>query len=267
MVDYVISGAFNKESYMRFMLPLSDLMRLGANKVLLRFDKATKSLKIRFRSENQEVISFIEFHPDTLKDFDIKEDVKLGIFDLSEFYSICKVFEGGFTFKYDLKECKIFIECQNQGFDHVIQYRPCDESLITKAPAGIATASIPAVMNFTWEPIKMALFVKGMGVIKYKNIVIDGKKDDAFVSLAICEKDTDNTTYKVKLSTCIPNTSDYKAAFTKDVISNIISSSIKNYEINLYPIKSQTGVGYLMGFVGSNDGYTVNYFINPIIAK
>lgn len=237
-----------------FFAPLLDVLRICGPKVVIRFLQE-KKIVIKAITETRNLIQFIHYK-DSINDlFQVSSDHRLGIYDLSEFVNLAKIFESGVQVRYNHSERRIeLVSSDNE--EHSLYYYICDETVVPKAPESIDYSKLSWATTFNWNQDKFETLSNAMKSLKYPNLIINGKKDETSVTVSITESDIKTTTFKSKVPVDTPLTSNLNVTVEKANIINILTSSVKDYEVNI--------CDRLIRLKGSTSVCDVEYILTPL---
>jgi hypothetical protein len=255
MNDFIVNAKLLEKQAKEFFIPLTDILRNCGQKVVIRFLK-DKKIIVKTISEQRDLIQFINYNSKICDLFNIKTDCKTGIYDLSEFVNLFKIFDSELEFKYVESERKIELLSTVNGEDHSLHYYVCDETVVPKPPESIDFSKISWNASFSWVSCKHETLINAMKSLKYPNIIISGKQNDTFITFSITESDIKTTTFKSKVNIQSPISNSFNVIVDKAKFVNIISSSIHDYDINICE--------RLLHFKGKSEIYDVEYMLSPL---
>jgi hypothetical protein len=255
MSEFNIQATLTDKQAKDFFTPLNDILRNCGQKVVIRFFKEKKII-IKTITEQRDLIQFVNYNDSISSLFNIENDYRTGIYDLSEFVNLFKIFDTGLDFKYHANEKKIELSNNVNGEDQSLQYYICDETVVPKPPEGIDFSKITWSTSFVWNISKYDTLFNAMKSLKYPNIIIVGKKDEKHLTVSITESDIKTTTFKSKINLDAPIVSSFNIIVDKAKFINIVSSSIKEFNINICE--------RLLHFKGKSDICDVEYMLSPL---
>lgn len=253
MVDYNILANLNTKQAKDFFTPLSDVLRICGPKVVIRFLQ-DKKIILKVTNESKNIYQFINYKDSLNSLFTISADHRLGIYDLSEFVNLSKIFESDIQLRYNQAERKIELASAND--EHNLSYYICDETVVPKTPEALDFTKLSWFNNFKWSEDKFETLSNAMRSLKYPNIILAGKKDELSITVSITESDIKTTSFKSKISTTTPNTSNFNITLEKCHVINILTSSVKEYDISI--------CDKLVRFKGASDICDVDYVLLPL---
>lgn len=253
MSEFNIKAVLDDKQAKDFFTPLNDVLRNCGAKVVIRFLK-DKKIIIKCTTEQRNLVQFVYYSESIGNLFESDGDYRTGIYDLSEFVNLFKIFDGGLVFKFKASERKI--ELSNSTDDHTLQYYICDETVVPKPPESIDFSKITWATSLLWDNKKNEILYNGMRSLKYPNVIIHGKKDDNFVTMSITESDIKTTTFKSKVVTESPVASTFTTIVDKSNFINIISGNVKEFKINICE--------RILQFKGSSSICDMEYMLSPL---
>jgi len=256
MSDYSIKATLADKQAKDFFSPLNDVLRNCGAKVVIRFSK-DKKISIKAITEQRNLIQYINFSDSISSLFEMDADYRTGIYDLSEFVNLFKIFEGGVEFRYLNTEKKIELFSVVNGEEHSLQYYICDESVVPKPPERVDYSKIVWITKLEWVPSKNETLLNAMKSLKYPSLILSGKKDDQYITVSITESNLKTTTFKSKVKVETPVVSNFKVSVEKTDFINIISGSIREFNIDISE--------KMLRFTGKSDVCDVEYVLIPLI--
>ena len=106
MVDHSIKATLTDKQAKDFFIPLNDVLRICGPKVVIRFLKEKKII-IKTITEQRNLIQYVHYNDTISNLFEITSDYRTGIYDLSEFVNLFKIFEGGLEFRFNTTDRRI----------------------------------------------------------------------------------------------------------------------------------------------------------------
>jgi hypothetical protein len=253
MSEFSIRAVLTDKQAKDFFTPLNDVLRNCGGKVVIRFTKE-KQIVIKAVTEQRNLIQYINYSKPICDLFEIENDYRTGIYDLSEFVNLFKIFESGLEFRYLSAEKKIELASSNN--EHTLQYYICDETVVPKPPEFIDFSKLTWASTFMWDPKKNETLLNGMKSLKYPNLIIQGKKDEKFITVSITESDIKTTTFKSRILLETPVMSSFSVIVDKANFINVISGSVKEFNVNICE--------RLLSFKGKSDICEVEYNLTPL---
>lgn len=255
MSEFNIKATLTDKQAKDFFSPLNDVLRNCGAKVVIRFLKEKKII-IKSITEQRNLIQYVHYSDALSNLFEIESDYRTGIYDLSEFVNLFKIFESGLEFRFINKDKVIELTSNINGEEQSLQYHICDETVVPKPPESIDFTKVAWASTFNWIPSKYETLFNAMRSLKYPNIIISGKKDESVLTFSITESDIKTTTFKSKLNLDVPNTSNFNVIVDKANFINILSGSIKEFNISLCE--------KVLYFKGKSDICTTEYILSPL---
>lgn len=255
MTTFSIKATLTDKQAKEFFIPLNDVLRNCGAKVVIRFLK-DKKIVIKAITEQRDLIQYVNYTDKVCSLFEIESDYRTGIYDMSEFVNLFKIFEGGLEFRYISSEKKIELVNSNNGEDQSLQYYICDETVVPKPPESIDFSKITWATTFAWIPSKYETLFNAMKSLKYPNIIINGKKDDKHLTVSITESDIKTTTFKSRINLEAPIVNSFNVIIDKANFINIISGNVKDFTINICE--------KILYFKGKSDICEVEYMLSPL---
>jgi hypothetical protein len=255
MNTFNIKASLTNKQAKDFFVPLNDLLRNCGPKVVIRFLK-DKKIVIKSISEQRDLIQFINYGDSISSLFESENDYRVGIYDLSEFVNLFKIFESGLEFRFINAEKKLEFINTNNGEEQSLQYYICDETVVPKPPEAIDFSKVTWNTTFKWIPSKFETLSNAMKNLKYPNIIIVGKANDSFITVSITESDIKTTTFKSRINVDNPITSSFSVILDKAKFINIVSGLIKEFDISICE--------KIVLLTGKTDLYSSEYILFPL---
>lgn len=255
MVDFSIKATLSDKQAKEFFTPLNDVLRNCGAKVVIRFLKEKKII-IKSITETRDLVQYVHYSDAISNLFTIENDIRTGIYDLSEFVNLFKIFDNGLEFRFLAAERKIELVSNASGEEQSLQYFICDETVVPKPPEAVDFTKVSWATSFAWNPTKYEILFNAMRSLKYPNIILSGKKDEKHLTVSITESDIKTTTFKSKVNLEAPIASNFNIIVDKANIINILSGSIKEFNINLCE--------KILYFKGKSDICETEYILSPL---
>jgi len=243
-----VSVNFDAKKAAGFLAPLCDNLKISGQKILLRFNSETKNVTINAVNDQKNVVSMIEYDKSLFEGVDFSSDVAFGIYDLTEFYNSCRIFDGGFDFKIENSEATALYE----GKEYVC--RGTDPDLIKEGPKALK-GQINWVGEFKWNAEKFKSFTRALGVLKHDYVLIEGKKGAKELVIAVTDKDVRSSSYKETILLEDPLVNGVKLYMNKVNFVPIVTGSVPELTIQLSD--------KLVSLFGSTEFHKVKYYVSP----
>jgi len=255
MTDFSIKATLTDKQAKDFFAPLNDVLRNCGGKVVIRFLKEKKII-IKAITEQRNLIHYIHYNDAISNLFEIENDFRTGIYDLSEFVNLFKIFEGGLEFRFIAAEKKIELINNVNGEEQSLQYYICDETVVPKPPEQIDFSKVTWATTFVWAPSKYETLFNAMKSLKYPNIIISGKQGETSLTVSITESDIKTTTFKSKINLESPINTSFNVIVDKANFINILSGTVKEFTVNICE--------KVLYFKGKSDICDVEYMLSPL---
>lgn len=243
-----VVGNFDAKKANGFLSPLSDILKITGQKIILNFNSKENTITSNTINDQRSVMSMIEYNKNLLEGFTLPEDISFGIFDLTEFYNIAKIFDAGFDFEVSATECIL----HNDGMQ--FSYLPCEPDVIKEGPKSLKS-NVNWLCEFKWNSAKFKSFERALSALKHKYVIFDGKSGSKELVMAISDKGIRSSSFKetIILEDALP--SDIKIYLNKDNFVPIVSGTVDDLTIQLSD--------KLLSLTGKTEFHKVRYYVSP----
>lgn len=245
-----IAGTFDAKKAAGFLAPLSDLLKISGQKVVLRFNAEAKNITINAVNEQRNVVSIIEYDKSLLEGFTVPADLGFGIYDLTEFYGLARIFDGGFDFNVSPTEAVLSYNGVNE-----FECRASDPDLIKEGPKSLKGA-LTWIAEFKWNSEKFRSFVRALGALKHDYVIFEGKKGSKELVVAVSDKGVRSSSYKEVVVLEDELTANVKVFLNKANFIPIVTGSVDDLTIQLSD--------KLVSVQGATEHHKVRYYISSI---
>jgi hypothetical protein len=244
-----IVGSLDGGKAQGFLAPLADLLKISGQRVVLRFNAADKNITVNAINDSRNVVSILEYDKSLLEGFTIPVDLAFGVFDLTEFYNLAKIFDGGFNLNVNVAEAKL----ENNGNE--FSYLATEADVIKEGPKSLKGA-INWVAEFKWQDGKFKSFVRAMSALKHKYVIFEGKAGSKELTVAISDKGVRSSSYKETIILEDALTANIKLHLNKENFVPIVTGSVDDLSIQLSD--------KLVSISGTSEYHKVKYYVSAI---
>ena len=212
--------AFDAEKCESFLNALSDIQRSGIESVILNVTE-DKEITINAINDARSVMFFQTLNSTLLENSHVEDNFKFGIFNISEFTSLLRLFkEGcGLTMTPEL----ITIKKAPNSF----KYFGCNLTILKEAN----TDKLPD-FAFDFElNEKTQQFTKALSIAKQGFVIIAGDANENKVRLTITDKDLKTNSFETVLD-CEVN-SPLKAVINKELLSPVLRGNMSSFTVSV----------------------------------
>jgi len=244
-----IAGNLDAKRSLGFLSPLADLLKISGQKVVLRFNSTEKNITINAVNDQRNVVGMVEYDKSLLEGFTFTEDIAFGIFDLTEFYNIAKIFDGGFDLSVSSTESRL----HSNGME--FSYLPCEPDVIKEGPKSLK-GSLNWLAEFKWNSAKFKSFERALSALKHKYVLFEGKSGSKELIVAISDKGVRSSSFKETIILEDPLSGDIKLYLNKENLIPIVTGTVDELTIQLSD--------KLVNIAGSTEFHKVKYYVSPI---
>jgi len=232
-----------------FISPLDDILKSSVEQAVINFNKEDNSIKINAINESKTAIIFVDYLSELVDAVTINEDYDLGIYELSEFAAMSKIFSDGFSL--NIEDHVVTVENEGQEFTFISS----DTSAIQTGPKKFS-GNVKWVSEFAWTPELFGNFTKAIGRLSQDYVTFEGKEGEKSLSIKVCDKDMRSSAFKTNVDLEDTNQSSFKVILNKEYFQPVVTASIKNLQVQISD--------KLVSFVGKSEYSKIKYYISAV---